>query len=216
MLLVAWEFGRKAIFDRLTSRLIMESKTNEEGQLLNSAEEKVREMVAMDINDRVLQIGAETIEKLAIALSEMRKQVFVRSRTVSLCKSKFSLSPYCDALVLGSYVAGCNRILPFPGDLPKTYFRSIHELITQILEIQFHPYYGPHHHAKCTLIWEMRDLLKYQDLIKTVFDEIPSAALDDHRLHLARQHDKLKLSIGNTVEPKWRATYLSHSGDILL
>lgn len=204
---VAWEFGEQDVFEHLTKKLTKEvtvrsdgKPVTQEGRVLDPEDDGC--FFPPGIIESIVAVRRQTIVDL---LDECYKYVHMYRlgsadrNTTSICKQNYNKKE-CDALTLGSLAISLQKLeLSLGGfDADKVHL-SVLDLSSKLSAVQIFTYpvdeyrrgYYSYNHN-----YEDHDDCNFQkklgSAIKKTVNNMPSAVLESHRIHIERQHVILK------------------------
>ncbi|KAI0390099.1 hypothetical protein F5Y17DRAFT_446235 [Xylariaceae sp. FL0594] len=157
-LYVAWTFGELVLFRDMLDALVVSSKTNEDGSIVNIRGDHLKDMhMPPGAVDIITKARASTIEKI---LDGVRKPLYTianrdGNENNSYCKVGKD-GRACELIMLGSAIAELTKAGLFPVPEAGSYKGSISDLKESLLKVKAVPYCGrdwmPHlSHDHCTL-----------------------------------------------------------------
>ncbi|KAI0969612.1 hypothetical protein F4678DRAFT_463398 [Xylaria arbuscula] len=157
-LYVAWAFGDLKLFRDMVDVLIVSTKIDANGKIVNICGEPLKDMLMpQGLLEIIIETRASTIAHILDAISKPIRDLSSgvqaqRSTYCKVCKD----SEACEVMMLGSMISGLAQAGLFPIPEPKEFTGSIECLKSQLEKIKTIPYVGkewaPHmSHDGCNL-----------------------------------------------------------------
>lgn len=202
---VAWEFGEQDVFEHLTKKLTKEvtvrsdgKPVTQEGRVLDPEGDGC--FFPPGIIESIVAVRRQTVVDL---LDECYKYVHMYMyrlgstdcNTTSICKKNYNKKE-CDALTLGSLAISLQKLeLSLDGfDADKVHL-SVLDLSSKLSAVQIFTYPADPNRRGYTSYEDHNGCNFHKTLgstIKKTVNHMPSAVLESHRIHMARQYDILK------------------------
>ncbi|KAN0096814.1 hypothetical protein V8E51_015619 [Hyaloscypha variabilis] len=187
-LFIAWVFGRHSIFEQLANKLVLEVKTNDEGEFLTKNGEVMPEPMPHNILESILEVRAETIDRLFFIPFTWLKN-FEQSPT-PLCSRTYDREA-CDAIMYGSVARAIQHASLWPLTTSDKIHLSIAEFVNVLRSVRVYPLHEPRgksmewSHVNCKTF-------NMHFGIATILREIGNPVMDCHRVHMKQQRGEVE------------------------
>ncbi|KAI1810530.1 hypothetical protein GGS20DRAFT_589461 [Poronia punctata] len=155
---ISWVFGDLELFRDMTDALIVSSRLDTTGNIVNICGERLEEMhLPAGLADIVANARATTLREMISAARAPIDTVSGRDEGESSTYCKVGKDGNaCEMMLLGSAIPMLTKAGLFPVPAPEQYTGSINDMKNALLKVKAVPYYGkewaPHaSHDGCTL-----------------------------------------------------------------
>ncbi|CAN9482012.1 unnamed protein product [Alternaria alternata] len=205
---VAWTFGYKDSFQRLTRFIVKKIGLDEDGNAIMDDGQKLPKYMPPGLLARMMEIRETTISAMLDILYDILDDII----HVFVCQVDESWEPKCRATVLGSFISFLleNDLYPARRTASETPFsiQKLYDLASsaQILTLESHDYremamcvrrssWDPasvtadtfKNHGGLTLHKKCFGAFHLRSKLKTIYSDIGSAVLQSHIEHMDRQ-----------------------------
>lgn len=197
-LLIAWVFGRDAVFETLAAQMAKEVQTNEEGQCLDkfgrsiplkyippgiigkSTSCPLSNLTLRSYIESILEIRLATIRKLFHGpYSQIRVYEEVEQVTTGyICRQ--ANSPICDALIYGSLTLYLAKKGLWPKKAAEDIYSSVETVASIIRNVKVFGLPGYTDHKYC-------GKRNYAEDVVAILSAMPNPILDSHKVHMKVQ-----------------------------
>ncbi|RYP43317.1 hypothetical protein DL768_009983 [Monosporascus sp. mg162] len=183
---IAWELGDTKLFRDTIDAMIISSKVDSSGNLVNTSGKPLKDMVLPDgIFDLISTARTATIDKILAAIETAMAALTTGNRKsgVRYCKLGKNESE-CEAMLLGSAIPALVSHGLYPVPAASTFSESIAQLQDRIYSVKYIAFHGPEWmphmtHENCSL--------RLRESVQKCLDEMPVPLEDHHVSHLEKQ-----------------------------
>ncbi|RYP62614.1 hypothetical protein DL771_009657 [Monosporascus sp. 5C6A] len=183
---IAWELGDTKLFRDMIDAMIISSKVDSSGNLVNTSGKPLKDMVLPDgIFDLISATRTSTIDKILAAIETSMEALTTGNKKPGAKYCKLGKNEReCEAMLLGSAIPALISHGLYPVPAASTFPESIAQLQDRIYSVKYIAFHGPEWmphmtHEHCSL--------GLRESVQKCLEEMPVPLEDHHVSHLEKQ-----------------------------